>query len=172
MVLLAAGVGGSRVAAQTSAPPTLRQQVEQRFDVLTVQDGLVLRPKSPVRDVRWVEVTGGTITVNGAPVSGAELRDKLGDDAGVVMQLSYLDPAARDGDVSRRRQRAEPSSRSTPAQTDGEARIASLMAGSSRWAGASRCRRVKSSRVTWSTSAAPSTCLARSAATSWPLAAR
>ena len=95
MVLVAAGVGGGRVAAQTSAPQTLRQQVEQRFDVLTVQDGLALKPKSPVRDVRWVEVTGGTITVNGAPVSGAELRDKLGDDAGVVMQLSYLDPAAR-----------------------------------------------------------------------------
>ena len=32
--------------------------------------------------------------MNGAPVSGAELRDKLGDDAGVLMQLSYLDPAA------------------------------------------------------------------------------
>lgn len=95
MVLVVSGAGGGRVAAQTSAPQTLRQQVEQRFDVLTVQDGLALKPKSPVRDVRWVEVTGGTITVNGAPVSGAELRDKLGDDAGVVMQLSYLDPAAR-----------------------------------------------------------------------------
>ena len=95
MVLVAAGVSGGRVAAQTSVPQTLRQQVEQRFDVLTVQDGLALKPKSPVRDVRWVEVTGGAISVNGAPVSGAELRDKLGDDADVVMQLSYLDPAAR-----------------------------------------------------------------------------
>jgi hypothetical protein len=94
-VLVAAGAGGGRVAAQTPTPQTLRQQVEQRFDVLTVQDGLALKPKSPVREVRWVEVSGGTITVNGAPVSGAELRDKLGDDAGVVMQLSYLDPAAR-----------------------------------------------------------------------------
>ena len=35
-ILVAAGVGGGRVAAQTSAPQTLRQQVEQRFDVLTV----------------------------------------------------------------------------------------------------------------------------------------
>jgi hypothetical protein len=93
--LIAAGVDGGPVAAQTPAPQALRQQVERRFDVLTVQDGLVLKPKSPVRDVRWVEVTGGTITVNGAPVSGAELRDKLGDDADVVMQLSYLDPPAR-----------------------------------------------------------------------------
>jgi len=95
VILIAAGAGGGRVAAQTSTPQTLRQQVERRFDVLTVQDGLVLKPKSPIRDVRWVEVTGGTITLNGAPVSGAELRDKLADDADVVMQLSYLDPAAR-----------------------------------------------------------------------------
>jgi hypothetical protein len=94
VALIAAGAG-ERVAAQTSAPQTLRQQVERRFDVLTVQDGLVLKPKSPTRGTRWVEVTGGTITVNGAPVSGAELRDKLGDDADVVMQLSYVDPAAR-----------------------------------------------------------------------------
>jgi hypothetical protein len=95
VALIAAGAGGGQVAAQTSAPQALRQRVEQRFDVLTVQDGLVLKPKAPVRDVRWVEVTGGTITVNGAPVTGAELRDKVGDDADVVMQLSYLDPAAR-----------------------------------------------------------------------------
>jgi hypothetical protein len=95
MVLVAAGVGVGPVAAQTSAPPSLREQVEQRFDVLTVQDGLALRPKSPVRDVRWVEVSDGMIRVNGAPVSGVELRDKLGDDAVVVLQVSYLDPAAR-----------------------------------------------------------------------------
>ncbi len=95
MALVAAGVGVGPVAAQTSAPPALPVQVERRFDVLTLQDGLALRPKSPVRDVRWVEVSGGTIRVNGAPVSGVELRDKLGDDADVVLQLSYLDPAAR-----------------------------------------------------------------------------
>jgi hypothetical protein len=92
--LIAAGAAG-RVAAQPAALQTLRQQLERRFDVLTVQDSLVLKPKSPVPDVRWVEVTGGTISVNGAPVSGAELKDKLGGDADVVVQLSYLDPDAR-----------------------------------------------------------------------------
>jgi len=95
--LVAACIGSEGLAAQAagSAPEALREQVERRFDVLTVQDGLALRPKSPVRDVRWVEVTDGTITVNGAPVSGGELRERLGGDAGVVMQLSYLDAAAR-----------------------------------------------------------------------------
>ena len=35
VVLVAAGAGGSRVVAQTSAPQTLREQVERQFDVLT-----------------------------------------------------------------------------------------------------------------------------------------
>jgi hypothetical protein len=117
MVLLAAGVGAA-VEAQTAAPPSLRDQVEQRFDVLTVQDGLVLRPKFPVRDVRWVEVSGGMIHVNGAPVSGVELRDKLGDDAGVVLQVSYLDPADRTA-MFRDAAGGPAVERSTPAQTTG-----------------------------------------------------
>ena len=58
-VELLAAVAAGRVAAQPAAPQTLRQQLERRFDVLTVQDSLVLKPKSPVPDVRWVEVTGG-----------------------------------------------------------------------------------------------------------------
>jgi hypothetical protein len=66
--------------------------------------------------VRWVEVSGGTIAVNGAPVSGAELRDKLGDDADVVMQLSYLDPAARTA-MFRDAVGGSPVERATPDQT-------------------------------------------------------
>lgn len=97
LVLAAACAWSSGAAAQTdgSTPEGLRQQVERRFDVMTVQDGLALRPKTPVGDVRWIEVADGAISVNGAPVSGAELRSKLGDDAALVMQLSYLDPAER-----------------------------------------------------------------------------
>jgi hypothetical protein len=96
LVIVAACTWFARVAAQTAGPPAgLRQQIEQRFDVLPVQDGLVLRPKTPIRDVRWVEVADGVIRVDGAPLSGAELRTRLGDSASLVMQLSYLDPAAR-----------------------------------------------------------------------------
>jgi hypothetical protein len=87
--------GGAKAQEQQSAPERLRQQLEQRFDILTVQDGLVLRPKAPTRDVRWIEVSGGTVSLNGALASGAELRERLGDDAAAVVQLSYLEPAAR-----------------------------------------------------------------------------
>lgn len=72
----------------------LRQRIEASFDVVPLSDGLALRPKTRRSDVRLIEVTD-TIAINGTPVSGGELRDKLGDAADAVLQLSYLEPAAR-----------------------------------------------------------------------------
>jgi hypothetical protein len=97
VALLLVWVFGGHAAAQTgrTAPDALRRQVEQRFDVLTVKDGLALRPKDPARSVRAIEVSGGDIVVDGAPVTGSELRSKLGADADLVLQLSYLDVAAQ-----------------------------------------------------------------------------
>ena len=40
--------------------------------------------------MRLVEVTAGTILVNGAVVTGRELRDRLGADADAVLRLSCL----------------------------------------------------------------------------------
>jgi len=87
-------------SAQTRAPGSdaLRQQIERRFDVLPLHNGLALHPKSPMRadrSVRSIELTDHTIAVDGTPVTGVELRDKLGDDADLVLRLSYLEPDAR-----------------------------------------------------------------------------
>ena len=87
-------------SAQTRAPGSdaLRQQIERRFDVLPLHNGLALHPKSPMRadrSVRSIELTDHTIAVDGTPVTGVELRDKLGDDADLVLRLSYLEPEAR-----------------------------------------------------------------------------
>jgi hypothetical protein len=88
---------GGQAAAQSDriAPDALRRQVERRFEVLPVRDGLALRPKAPASRVRTIEVSGGDIVVDGAPVTGSELRDKLGSDADLLLQLSYLDAAAQ-----------------------------------------------------------------------------
>jgi hypothetical protein len=67
----------------------LREQLERKYDVVPLTDGVALRPKAR-GDVRLVEVTAGTILVNGAVVSGRELRDRLGADADAVLRLSYL----------------------------------------------------------------------------------
>jgi hypothetical protein len=67
----------------------LREQLERKYDLLPLSDGVGLRPKSR-GDVRLVEVTAGTILVNGTAVTGRELRDRLGADADAVLRLSYL----------------------------------------------------------------------------------
>jgi hypothetical protein len=88
---------GNHAAAQTdrTAPGALRRQVERRFTVFPVRDGLALRPKAPARIEQTIEVSGGDIVVDGSPVTGSELRSRLGADADLVLQLSYLDVAAQ-----------------------------------------------------------------------------
>ena len=43
---------------------------------------------------RRVEIVDGLVLDAGTPLSGAELRERLGADAGPVLRLSYLDNAA------------------------------------------------------------------------------
>ncbi|MFN7981571.1 MAG: hypothetical protein U0Q11_06905 [Vicinamibacterales bacterium] len=81
--------------SQDGRNDALRRSVERRFDVLPLRDGVALHPKTPMPGVRSVEITGGTIAIDGQPATGAELRSKLGADADAVLQLSYLSDAAR-----------------------------------------------------------------------------
>jgi len=102
LVALAVSLTGAVGRAQPARPDrqardsaSLRQQVERRFDVLPVRDGIVLRPKSTRAGVRSIEIAGDTISIDGAPATGAELRQKLGADAELVLRVSYLDADAR-----------------------------------------------------------------------------
>ncbi len=84
---LSAQAGGDDSAA-------LRSRIERRFDVFPLRDGALLRPRDP-RGFGSVEVSGGAIAIDGKPVTGAELREKLGADAELVLRLSYLSDADR-----------------------------------------------------------------------------
>lgn len=98
VLVLALSAGVAATAGAQPAPEeqrALRERLEQRFDLIPLSDGVALRPKSPVADVRLVEVTSRAILVNGTPVTGGELRERLGEDAEAVLQLSYLSPDAR-----------------------------------------------------------------------------
>jgi hypothetical protein len=68
----------------------LRERIEARYDVVPLSEGLVLRPKTRMRDVRFIEISDGGISINGDPVSGRELRERLGGDADSILRLSYL----------------------------------------------------------------------------------
>lgn len=83
--------------AQRSSPEAqeaTRNRIEARYNVVPIANGIALTPKVRRGDVRLIEV-GETIAINGTPVTGAELRDRVGSDADAILQLSYMDPETR-----------------------------------------------------------------------------
>ena len=83
-------LSGPAAQAQTEEQRALRSRIEDRFDVVPLTGGIALRPKSAMRDVRLIEVSDGVIAINGTPVTGRELRERIGADADTVLRLSYL----------------------------------------------------------------------------------
>ncbi|MDX1661212.1 MAG: hypothetical protein R3326_05430, partial [Gemmatimonadota bacterium] len=100
LVLIPPGTGEAAwvqdTAAQQESPSlrALREQVEERYRVLSAQDGIALIPLYDT-DVGLIELTDGDVAVDGEPVTGAELRDALGEDADAILRLSYLDTSTR-----------------------------------------------------------------------------
>jgi hypothetical protein len=105
------------VAAQESSTvdPALKSRVERRFRVLPVRDGVVLTPRRDVRGMRSIEIRDGVIAVDGTPTTGAQLREQLGEDANLVLQVSYLAPEALSTWDGPRKPREEPAPPATPA---------------------------------------------------------
>jgi hypothetical protein len=71
----------------------LRDRVQARYDVVPLTGGVALRPKARRGDVRLIEIADGSIAINGTTVTGRELRERVGDDADVILRLSYLSEA-------------------------------------------------------------------------------
>ena len=69
----------------------IRSKLEARFEMLPIANGVVLTPRFKTT-VRSIELSRAAIAIDGAPVTGPELRERLGSDADLVLQLSYLDP--------------------------------------------------------------------------------
>ena len=103
---IGAAQGGSEQRA-------LASQIEQRFDVLPIQSGLVLKPKSAASGIRSIEVSGGAIAIDGTPASGAEVRRRLDADADLIIRLSYLDPPTQRA-LFESRQQSRPPAEATP----------------------------------------------------------
>src|SRR5215475_2960227 len=86
-------VTGDQLGAQRDQTDmaALRTNIERRFEVLQIRDGVVLRPRSSSSGVQSIEITNDLIAIDGQPATGPELRQKLGaDDADLVRQFSYL----------------------------------------------------------------------------------
>ena len=96
------------------APPAadVREQLEERYEVMTLQEGIALVPRRTDTGIRLIQIVNGVITIDGEPVSGGELRNRIGADADLVLQASYLDAADQ-----------PPAESPTPAGVAGVARI-------------------------------------------------
>jgi hypothetical protein len=95
LMLVAASTAIAGAQAPTDEQRALRTRIEAKYDVVPLSDGVALRPKARTPDLRLIEVSGGGIIVDGTPVTGRELRDRVGGDADMILRLSYLDEGAR-----------------------------------------------------------------------------
>jgi hypothetical protein len=110
------------VAADTGLDE-LRSRIEQRFQVVTLRRGVVLVPKEAQPSFSNIEIgDDGAVLVDGAPVTGRELRSRVGVNADVVAQLSFLSAA-------RRRALFAPATEAPPAQPAREAEAVPEAAG-------------------------------------------
>jgi hypothetical protein len=98
------------VHAQTATAAELRAQLASRYDIVALQQGIALVPRTANPRVRMIQVVNGAVTVDGETLTAAQLRDRLGADAGPIVQLTYLSAAEQ-------RQLGSPETTSTAAPT-------------------------------------------------------
>lgn len=118
----AQAAGSNRPTTAAAASNPLRRQLENRYEVLALRDGLLLRPRAERSGVRSIEVSGTSIAVNGERVSDSVLRAWLGEDAGPLLDLLALPAAERRAlfELSAPGVGATPEAGSTPPTGTGE----------------------------------------------------
>jgi hypothetical protein len=89
MLLMLAAI----TASAQSQVDDLRTRLEPRFEIVPIANGIVLTPRFST-SIKAIEVSD-SIAIDGTSVTGPELRERLGNDADLVLQVSYLDTAAR-----------------------------------------------------------------------------
>jgi hypothetical protein len=88
-LLLGIQITGHGQAAPASSD--LRTQLRERYDVVALQEGVALVPRQSGGSVRMIQIVDGVVTVDSEALTGRQLRDRLGRDADLVLQVSYLD---------------------------------------------------------------------------------
>lgn len=102
LVALLAGAAPIDAAQPTGVDvAAARSRVEARYEVVPLRGGIGLRPKDRSSRVKMIEIGDGGIAVDGAVVSGRELRDKVGADADAIIPLSYFDASQRQAFLDR-----------------------------------------------------------------------
>ena len=71
-------------ASAQSHVDELRSRLESRFEIVPIANGVVLTPRFRT-SIKSVELSSSTIAIDGAPVTGQELHDRLGNDAALIL---------------------------------------------------------------------------------------
>ena len=96
LVLLGVMALAVPLQAQPSADEdSLRAAVEADYRVTPISEGVGLLPRETDRGFALIELRGGTVVIDGEPVSGQELVARLGGGADLILRLTYLDPATQ-----------------------------------------------------------------------------
>ena len=82
-------------AEPTAGEVALAGAVRERFEVDLRPDGLALTSTDAEGVTRVVTLGDGVVEVDGAPVSGAELREVFGPDADLILRVTYLGEVTR-----------------------------------------------------------------------------
>jgi len=91
VVVLVLGVQIAGHGQAAGPTPDLGTRLRERFDLVALQQGVALVPRQAMSDVRMVQIVGGVVTVDGEALTGQQLRDRLGPDSDLILQVSYLD---------------------------------------------------------------------------------
>lgn len=85
----------SQGAAAAQGDADLRRVIEQRYEVLPIRDGVLLKPRVERLGVRSIELAGETLAVNGERLAPEVLRAWLAEEAEPVLRLHRLPPGQR-----------------------------------------------------------------------------
>jgi hypothetical protein len=96
----------------------LRDRLRERYDIVTLQNGVGLVPRQPDPRVSIIQIRDGAVSINGQELTGRELRERLGADADLVLRASYLDAAQQRQLVGVEPPTPGPDAASAPAQPE------------------------------------------------------
>lgn len=91
LLLLILSVQSTGRGQAANLPADLSTRLHERYDVVALQQGVALVPLQATGDVRMIQIVDGVVTVDGVALTGQELRVRLGPDADLVLETSYLD---------------------------------------------------------------------------------
>lgn len=97
-VLLAALAAGPALQAQSAPadPQTVREQIDQRYEVIPIRGGILLQPRKERLAVRSIEIAGSSIAINGERMPLTSVREWLGpQEAAPVLRLLEMSPGDR-----------------------------------------------------------------------------